>query len=410
MIPAIPKPRYLGAFFLTLSLLFGMTIGTATAGQFATAVSTVECGSEPNDIGYIGQDLVLISAANGLFKATNTGWDFVNSSGALPTVGTGGSLYLYTVPEIQQSLDGGESWTATGSFTLTENFTYERLFASPLTNTIFMSVMYTWGYTGPYKGIYKSSDSGLTWHKVITGDGATPVVFSPNFIEDGIAFAGGGELWKTTDWGETWFLLDYLGGAPGTSARQATDTPTVITPPTHILVSPQFAQDQTVFRINEGFVWKSTDGGVTWMKAPPLPGGWYESGAAISPNYLRDQTLVVADQYYMGIFISRDGAQSWQLTNFPLQPLNVGIRLKGPYGPWPFTSPISSGSYRTYLPVIQSAGQERNVEMWAIGRDSIWNSYLMRSSDAGFSWETVCVFEASHWQYLPVVTRASSSD
>ena len=112
--------------------------------------------------------------------------------------------------------------------------------------------------------------------------------------------AATGKHWRSTDDGLTWQATG-LGES-------------------HIVPSPNFAADGTVFALHwwntgEAGIRRSTDGGVTWAQigVASLPGAVAWSGLAISPNYATDHTLAAwtrrgDDQ---GTYLSTDAGQTW---------------------------------------------------------------------------------------------------
>lgn len=368
--------------------------------------STVTLATLQNDASvilgeyYFGQDLVLAYTRQGLFRVTNEGWHLIYPIVQETRVSLGGAVYLYqdSTAEIRRSLDGGETWTLAGTFPFTDSKSSESFSASPITNTIFVGVGYSFTETGPLKGIYKSTDAGTTWHKVLEDRNAGIVTFSPNFANDGIAFTHfmsykhTSGFWKTEDWGETWFPSNE-GLATGMSLTGYT-----------LSVSPGFAQDQMLFAISDLGTYKSANGGTSWFTVGDLP-GYLPINIAISPNYDSDQTLLTGD-YDEGLFLSQDGGESWQSLNFPASPRYVGIRQAVPYGPWPnpFT-PTSPGLHRLYLPIVNI--EPSRLEFWVLGFHPAEATYprLYRSLDYGATWEEVHVFEPLQWLYLPLVCQ-----
>jgi len=355
---------------------------------------------------YFSQDLVLINAYDGNYRATNDGWERLNSpGGGWHSVSLGGLIYLHShaTTEIHRSLDGGETWTLMSTFPFTDTSAVECLSASPMTNTLFMVVGYVFPEDpGPVRGIYKSTDGGVGWRKVFdgVGHGSRWIIFSPNFAQDGIAFVEFGTykttfgVWKTEDWGETWFHCDDLPSGGSFTG--------------HVLsISPQFAQDQTVFAVSDHALYKSTDGGTLWF-AGGNPSGYLPNKIAVSPNYIHDQTLFTGD-YDEGLFLSKDGGESWQPIDFDVSSRHVGIRLVAPFRPWPaLPPPASPGPYRVYFPYV-SVYRPEQFEFWVVTNTSLDDlvTHLYRSRDLGATWEEVAVFEASHWLYLPFVAHVS---
>ena len=196
-----------------------------------------------------------------LYKTTSQGWQKLGT----PTVWTtfdvlpDGIVYLWhsLVHQIYQSANGGENWTLIGVFPDGEGQLY-RFFPSPLSSAFFVAGT---------QGIYRSIDGGTTWEHVFSRDmgSSGEIAFSPNFAQDGIAFASASGyhtaegIWKTTDWGATWRLA-CSDGTPALAGY-------------FIAVSPQFSQDRTVFAAANGTV-KSVDGGESWSWLDQAPGGW----------------------------------------------------------------------------------------------------------------------------------------
>jgi len=377
--------------------------------QIAAATQAIENQASLSRIGgYFSQDLVLIYTPDGDYRGTNGGWDLQEGfpeSGALSISLVGEVIYNYDYNDgnkIYLSSDGGASWVLTGQFPFTDTGAYEALSASPVTDTIFMVMGYVFSEpVGPFRGIYKSTDYGATWSKVSEGEGhrGRQIVFSPDFAQDGTAFITFGSYkvtfgaWKTEDWGDTWSHCD--------------DLPTGVSFTGHLLaISPQYAWDQTVFALSDHGLYRSTDGGTLWQHAGDPP-GYQPTRLAVSPGYLHDQILFVGD-YDEGLFISRDGGESWQPIDFDLSPSQVGIRYVGPYRPWPMPPlPDPPGPYQVYLPVARS-WRTGPHELWVVAENSLegdYNDRLYRSRDDGDTWEEVWVFERSDWLYLPLVNR-----
>jgi hypothetical protein len=400
------------AFFMTVVVVV-MTAVPGARQLVKADVPSIQCENAITGArDYFSQDLVLVDAATGLYRATNGGWQKISvPTGSAVEVGSGGSLYVYdkSSSEIHRSLDGSATWSLTGIFTYTEDSASDHLFASPVTNTIFMGVRYPVfppGISAQYTGTYKSTDGGLTWREVITGSGAGAMAFSPDFAHDGIAFVDIYSVWKTTDWGETWTptgSTNLSANAPLKSNHQP-DSPSFPFIQPLLVISPQFSQDQTLFQIGTAVI-KSIDGGASWSFVSDSP-GYYPASAAISPNYIHDQTILFADSSGPNnLFISHDGGQSWHSLNFPNTPNNTGVRLIGPYQPWPAPPVmVPTGTYQIYLPMVVNL-DSHGLELWATGYDSNHIYHLMRSGDDGNTWEEVCVFEATHWSYMSVVCR-----
>jgi photosystem II stability/assembly factor-like uncharacterized protein len=81
-----------------------------------------------------------------------------------------------------------------------------------------------------------------------------------------------------------------------------------------LAVSPDYSADQTVYAgsINEG-VYRSSDGGTSWVSVPDGIGFQYISALAISPGFATDHTIFAGT--YTGVFRSSSRGNSWSKVN-----------------------------------------------------------------------------------------------
>jgi len=232
-------------------------------------------------------------------------------------------------------------------------------------------------------GLWRSTDGGSHWTRVMT----TSRVSDLALASDGSATAlSGGLAWRSTDDGQTWQPLTTtpierlftLGlSADGAGLFGAADkhlyrydatagefvTVTTQPPLSHILriaPSPTYGSDQTLLVGTEDGVWRSTDGGQTFVRSAgfvPLPvrslaaaggsltgdlyagteyGIWRRSGStweplnagfpmgyipivgrvALSPGYADDQTIFITAGSYVGlgsaVYRSIDRGLTWE--------------------------------------------------------------------------------------------------
>jgi len=113
------------------------------------------------------------------------------------------------------------------------------------------------------KGIFRSTDAGLTWSKAAdtTPAGVVPVVFK------GVGYwPAGNQLLVSRDKGASW---------------------TTFGEPVEAVFGPFFGRDENNLVVvgKSGFQ-ESTDGGKTWKMAAPLPAGF--STGRVGPNYAWD--------------------------------------------------------------------------------------------------------------------------
>jgi photosystem II stability/assembly factor-like uncharacterized protein len=157
-------------------------------------------------------------------------------------------------------------------------------------------------YTLP-AGIYKSTDRGAHWARMNLGpqDPCIRVVaVSPNYKNDRTVFAGtmhGGVI-RSRDGGETW------EGCPGTGEWEVSD----------LGISPEFRTDRILFAVTlRHGLQKSRDAGNSW--SPTALQSVDLTALGISPSFGTDRAIFAAA--YEGLFRSTDGGDSW----IPLYPI-----------------------------------------------------------------------------------------
>jgi len=150
---------------------------------------------------------------------------------------------------------------------------------------------------------FRTTDGGTTWTSTqplgatsynVTFDA---IAFSPGYQTGGAdqtVFLGGGSGWvfRSTDGGVTW-------------ARSTTGVNTSDLTVWEVGVSPAYATDHKVFAAGNNGVHKSTDGGVTWTEL--ATGQPFGSQLAVvpSPAYAADHTVFAGG--YGGLVRSADG-------------------------------------------------------------------------------------------------------
>ncbi len=366
------RPGYIVALLAILFLLTGAPVLAAPLPPGAR----VNCAASQF---VFGPDAVLASSGEALFKFTGSGWQRLPTPGEWDQVrpAYGDVLYLYhdSTNTIYRSGDGGQSWAqvAVAPFSNEGNEGMEALYPSPIVGTLFMAVDNS--VSPAQTGIWKSVDGGATWRKVYTPGGALPIigpiVFSPAFYHDGVAFAtesGRGTfvgLRKTTDAGETWQTANTGLLIPAQRGYQP-----------WLAVSPGFPQDQTAFSAGGPFdmgFYKTTDGGQAWHYINAL----HPAALALSPDYPTDQTALIADPG-AGVYLSEDGGATWANVWDTRGALLTGV------------SHATSGGLDSWT-VVQS--------------DQPGVCHLYRSPDSGATWELQTLFDLSYVTYLPIISH-----
>ncbi len=216
----------------TFGGLEARSIGPANTGGRIAAIDAV--GQDPLTI-YIG------AAGGGVWKSTDAGLtfkpvfdDYTQSIGAIAIdpkdpkkvwVGTGESWTRNSVSVgdgIYKTADGGESWQRMG---LEKTERIARVAVSPADgNTVWACATGHLWDSHPDRGVYKTTDGGKTWKKVLYVDadtGCSDLAVDPQdpsilyagmwqFRRTPHSFSSGGKgsgLYKSTDGGETWRQL-----------------------------------------------------------------------------------------------------------------------------------------------------------------------------------------------------------
>ncbi len=174
---------------------------------------------------------------------------------------------------VYKSLDGGKNWKNVG---LHDSRAIGKVIVNPQNPDIAFVAALGHPY-GPNseRGIFRTTDGGKTWEKVLYKDentGGIDVAFDPH--NPNILF---GALWQARR--TSWSMDD---GGPGSG------------------------------------LYRSSDGGTTWKKIEEhgLPKGPYgKIGVAVGANSDRVYALIEAHNPDGGLYRSDDGGDSWQLVN-----------------------------------------------------------------------------------------------
>jgi photosystem II stability/assembly factor-like uncharacterized protein len=174
---------------------------------------------------------------------------------------------------VYKSLDGGKTWRNVG---LKDSRAIGKVIINPTNPDIaFVAALgHPYGPNGD-RGIFRTTDGGKTWEKVLYKDentGGIDVAFDPR--NPNILF---GALWQAR---RTSWSLD--SGGPGSG------------------------------------LYRSSDGGSTWKRLEEhgLPKGPYgKIGVAVGANSDRVYALIEAHNPDGGLYRSDDGGESWQLVN-----------------------------------------------------------------------------------------------
>jgi len=224
-----------------------------------------------------------------------------------------------------RSDDGGDSWINIG---LAETSIISQI-RIPTSNP---NIIYVAGMGLPFvknqhKGIYKSEDKGNTWNQILFVNDSTSISdlalhpTNPNILyatgwnrirnnKKSVVAGPDAKIYKTIDGGLTWVILK--GGLPEESqSRLGIDI--CLTNPNILYACYTKANNLQL----EG-IYKSEDGGTTWLSLPVFDGGipegmyggfgWYFGKIRVNPNNPNDVFILGVDMYR-----SLDGGYTWQM-------------------------------------------------------------------------------------------------
>jgi photosystem II stability/assembly factor-like uncharacterized protein len=168
-----------------------------------------------------------------------------------------------------KSVDAGKTWTHIG-FRNSENISKIRVHPTD-PNIVWVAVFGRYGVPHDERGVYKTTDGGATWKKVLFRDGKTPAIdividrnnpqviyaalWEAYRVEYQMSSGGPGSgLFKSTDGGETWTELTRNAGLPSGMIGK-------------ISVAVSGADANRVYALIEnenGGLFSSDDAGATW--------------------------------------------------------------------------------------------------------------------------------------------------
>ncbi len=288
-----------------------------------------------------------VAAANGgLWKTENNGNTFfpvfddqsvitIGDVAVAPSdpnivwVGTGESHDggLYWGDGIYKSTDGGESWSNMG---LAESHHISRIIIHPENpNIVYASVHGKLYSENPNRGLYKTTNGGQSWEKVLEVFehgryiGVIDLVIDPANSEvlyaalwnkvrtpwtawDFNEFTPGGGIFKTTNGGESWKKL--TNGLPEKSGRIGLD---IYRGDGRILYVAIDEGRSTGERFTNTWVYRSDDAGESWKRLNPedegFTGGSYFGQIRVDPND-SDHVILLST----GSFETFDSGITWE--------------------------------------------------------------------------------------------------
>lgn len=285
----------------TFGQLEARAIGPAVMGGRITAIEGEN--KDPRTL-YVG------TAGGGVWKTKTGGYTFEplfdkypQSIGAIAIdqqhpdtvwVGTGESNMRNSVAVglgIFRSTDGGRNWSKMG---LENSEHISKIIIHPTqSNTLYVAVPGKLWSDSPDRGLYKTTDGGKTWEKILYTDektGCADIIMDPRNPE---------VLWASM-WQFRRTPYSFVSGGPGSA------------------------------------LYKSTDGGKNWRKITSgLPAGQFGRIAlALAPS-APDNLLAIVESENTGLYISADGGENWKLQsatgNVTARPFYFSTLVVDPY-------------------------------------------------------------------------------
>ena len=272
------------------------------------------------------------AATGGIHKTTNNGVTFTpvfdhegtSSVGDIAIAPTDANLIWAGTGEnnnrqssswgdgVYKSADGGRTWKNMG---LRASKQIARILVDPVDfNVVHVAALGDLWATGGERGVYKTTDGGLTWKRTLHVDdetGATELVMDPT--NNKVLYAatsqrrraqwgmnGGGPgsgVWKSTDGGETWTKIER-GLPAGPKGRIGMD---VYRKDPRVLYA-------RVEHATESGVYRSDDGGANWRKLSTVnPRPMYFSQIRVDPS--TDSRIYVLG---VSLHVSDDGGRTFR--------------------------------------------------------------------------------------------------
>lgn len=247
---------------------------------------------------------IFISTNSGVFRSDDLGnnWSLIPSTGAFSHLFIAPNYPIQTLllgiedntNKLYRSINDGKNWSAVAVGEIVSDLVFSNTFALDQTLKALT-----------YSGLWMSSDAGAAWSKVTptlpdTDHALENIVLSPKFENDGELFvgpgqAGSGQLFKSSDYGFT---------------LKALDLPEDLKPV--FALSGNYPIDQTMFLAFNNHLYKSADSGGSWSALPDLP--FYAKSLVVSPQFASDQTILFLSDGN-GLHRSSNGGESWQLVS-----------------------------------------------------------------------------------------------
>ena len=201
------------------------------------------------------------------------------------------SIWVPSTNLHHRSIDGGKTWT---EFRVGNQDAYA-IAVSPKDPKLVIA-----GGRGSTLNLSRSSDGGKTWKQIgigIRDKSIRRVLFDPSDPKVVYAYAGFGDLFKSTNGGDEFSPLEI--GVEGT--KEITD----------LEIDP--TNPQVLWAATEDGLKTSSDGGETWRNSERGTGDYIVGAISFVPG--KPGTLFAVTSGGAGIYKSTDGGESWSSSN-----------------------------------------------------------------------------------------------
>jgi photosystem II stability/assembly factor-like uncharacterized protein len=217
---------------------------------------------------------------------------------------------------VWKTSDGGRTWTRNAFFDVKNHINRIRIHPTD-PNTVWVGVLgHVWG-RNEQRGVFKTTDGGTTWRKVLYRNdetGTSELIVDPN--DPNVLYAAfwhayrtpwlmnsggpGGGMFKSTDGGETWREITANPGLPKGLWGKVGITVSAV----------KSSKVWALIEADSGGVYASNDGGATWARINDerklRQRAWYYTRIFADP---KDTNVVHA--LNVGWFRSRDGGKTF---------------------------------------------------------------------------------------------------